>query len=79
MMRYLVQSRNRIFVKGFEILSIAKNIDKNIDKTCGAYSQKPFDHAKQCTAYVCKTSSKIKFKKQQKQLVIWLVIKLLKW
>ena len=32
MMRYLVQSRDRIFVKGYEFLSFIENIGKNIGK-----------------------------------------------
>ena len=32
MMRYLVQSRDRIFIKGCGLLSFAKNMGKNIDK-----------------------------------------------
>ena len=32
MMRYSVQSRDRIFVKGYEFLSFAKNMVKNIGK-----------------------------------------------
>ena len=30
-MRYLFQLRNQIFVKGYEFLSFAKNMDKYID------------------------------------------------
>ena len=32
MMRYSVQRRDRIFVKGYEFLCFAKNIVKNIGK-----------------------------------------------
>ena len=32
MTRYSIQPRNRIFVKGYRILSFAKNMDKNIVK-----------------------------------------------
>ena len=32
MTRYSVQPRNRMFVKGYGILSFAKNMGKNIDK-----------------------------------------------
>ena len=32
MTSYLVQPRDRIFVKGYEFLSFAKNMDKNIGK-----------------------------------------------
>ena len=62
-MRYLVQPRNHLFVKGHEFLSFPKNIDKNfgkkISKTLnGKYSQKLFDHAKQSATDEFKTSSK---------------------
>ena len=32
MMRYLVQPRNRIFVKSYGFLSFAKNVDINVGK-----------------------------------------------
>ena len=48
MARYSVQTRDRIFVKGYGFLSFAKNIGKNISKILsGKYSQKLLDHAKQ--------------------------------
>ena len=48
MMRYSVQPRDQIFVKGYGFLSFAKNTGKNISKNVsGKYSQKRFDHAKQ--------------------------------
>ena len=50
MTRYSVQSRNRIFLKGYGFLSFAKNLAKNIGKNIsknfsGKYSQKNLDHA----------------------------------
>ena len=61
-MRYSVQPRNRIFVKGYWFLSFAKNMVKNIGKNIGKYMsgkyiQKPFDHAKQFATDVLKTFS----------------------
>ena len=52
MMRYSVQPRDRIFVKGYGFLAFAKNMGKNISKNIskilsGKYSKKLFDHAKQ--------------------------------
>ena len=48
MMRYSVQPRDRIFVKGYGFLSFAKNMGKNIGKNVSEkYSQKLLDHAKQ--------------------------------
>ena len=62
-MRYLVQPRNHLFVKGHEFLSFPKNIDKNLGKKIsktlnGKYSQKLFDHGKQSATDEFKTSSK---------------------
>ena len=43
---------------------IVKNVGKNISKNLsGKYSQKVFDHAKQCGTDVFKTSSKKQLKK----------------
>ena len=41
-----MKHRNRIFVKGFEFSTFAKNISENLSKNVSMkYSQKPFDHA----------------------------------
>ena len=63
MMRYSVQPRDRIFVKGYGFLSFAKNMGKNIGKNIsknlsGKYSQKLLDHAKQSATDAPKTTSK---------------------
>ena len=52
MMRYSVEPRDRIFVKGYGFLSFAKSMGKNIGKNIsknlsGKYGQKLLDHAKQ--------------------------------
>ena len=49
-MRYSVQPRARIFVKGYGVSSFAKNMSKNFGKNksknvSGKYSQKRLDHA----------------------------------
>ena len=49
-MRYSVQPRDRIFVKGYGFLSFAKSMGKNIGKNIskklsGKYSQKLLHHA----------------------------------
>ena len=78
MTQYSVQTRDQIFVKGYEFFSFVWNIGKNISKRLsGKYSQKTLDHAKQSTADAIKTYLKRVIQKQQKQPVIWLVIKLL--
>ena len=54
-----------------------KNIGKTIGKKLsGKYIQEP-DHTKQSDFDTFKTASKKQFKKQQKQLATWLVIKVL--
>ena len=72
-MRYSVQPRDRIFVKGYGFLYFAKNMGRNVGNNIsknlsGKYSH--LDHAKQSAAVAFKTASKETFKKQQKQLVI---------
>ena len=69
-MRYSVQPRDRIFLKGYGFLSFAKNMGKNngkniIENLSGKYSpvmlamrQKPLAHAKQSATDVFKTASK---------------------
>ena len=62
-MRYSVQSRDQIFVKGYGFLSFAKNVGKNTGKNISKnlsskYSQKLLDHAKQSTTDTLKTASK---------------------
>ena len=57
---------------------MGKNIDKNISKSfSGKHSQKFLDHAKNLQEMHLKLLQKESFKKQQKQLVISFVIKLL--
>ena len=73
-MRYSIEPRDRIYVNGYGFLSFAKDMVKNLSNK---YGQKPLDNAKKSITDAIKTASKKHFKKQQKQLVIWLVIKLL--
>ena len=55
MVCYSVQTRDLIFVKGYEFLAFAKNIGKNISKTLSSkYSQKLLDNAKQSVTYALK-------------------------
>ena len=63
MTRYSVQTRDRIFVKGYGFLSFAKNLGENIGMSIsknlsGKYSQKLLDHAKQSATFPFKTVSK---------------------
>ena len=61
MIRYSVQPRDRIFVKGYRFLSITKNMAENIGKNIskilsGKCNQKRFDHSKQSAADAIKTN-----------------------
>ena len=65
---YLVQPRDRIFVKGYGLLCFAKNMGQcngeNISKNWSfKYSQKLLGHAKQFAIHVLKTTSKIVIQK----------------
>ena len=61
-MRYSIEPRNRIYVKGYEFLSFAKNIGKNLSNK---YSQKFIDTAKKSAS----NAIKMHHKKPQKQRV----------
>ena len=68
MMRYLVQ---KIFFKGYGLLSFAKNMDINIGKKFSKsvsfkYSQKSLDHAKKSVKIHLTLLQKEQFKKQLK-------------
>ena len=63
MTRYSVKPRDRIFAKGCEWLSFAKNIGRNIGKNISKslsskYSQEVLNHAKQYATDSLKTASK---------------------
>ena len=66
-MRYSIEPRDRIYVKGYGFLSFAKNIGKNLSNK---YGQKLIDTAKKSTADAIKLFLKEQSKKQQRQLVI---------
>ena len=77
-MRYSVQPRKQIFVKGYGFLSFARNMSKNIGKNisknligiCGSgmlnMRQNIFDHAKNLQQIHLKLLPKQLFKKQKK-------------
>ena len=65
-MRYSIEPRDRIYVKGYGFLSFAKNMGKRLRNK---YSQKILDSAKKSTADTIKTASKGAIQ-QLKQLVI---------
>ena len=65
-MRNSIESRDRIYVKGYGFLSFAKNFGKNLSNK---YGQKRFDSAEKFTTDAIKTASNRAIQ-QQKQLVI---------
>ena len=54
-MRYAIEPRDRIYVKGYGFLSFIKAIGKNLNNK---YDQKLLDSAKNSTADAIKTASK---------------------
>ena len=54
-MRYLIEPRDRIYVKGYGFLSFAKNMGKSLSNK---YGQKLLDSAKKSTTDAIKTASK---------------------
>ena len=54
-MRYSIEPRDRIYVKGYGFFSFAKNMGKSLSSK---YGQKLFDSAKISTADAIKTTSK---------------------
>ena len=66
-MRYSIEPRDRIYVKGYGFLSFAKNMGKSLSNK---YSLKLLDSAKKATTDAIKLLQKEHFRKQQKQLVI---------
>ena len=54
-MRYSIELRDRIYVKGYGFLSSAKNMGKNLSNK---YGQKVIDTTKKSTTYAIKTASK---------------------
>ena len=82
MTKYSVRLRNRIIVKDYGFLSFATIKGKIIgnyisQNVSGEYNQKRLDHAKTYTTDALKTSLEGVIQKNQKQLVIWLLIKML--
>ena len=54
-LRYSIEPRDRIYVKGYRFLSFAKNMGKSLSNK---YGQKLLDSAKKSTADAIKTASK---------------------
>ena len=62
-MRYSIEPRDRIHVKGYGFLSFAKNMSKS---KCNKYGQKLLDSAKQSTTDAIKTASKTAIQKNSR-------------
>ena len=54
-MRYSIEPRDRIYVKGYGFLSFAKNMDKSLSNK---YGQKLLDNTKKSITDAIKTASK---------------------
>ena len=54
-MKYSIEAKNGIYVKGYGFLSFAKNMSKNLSSK---YGQKLLDSAKKPTTGAIKTASK---------------------
>ena len=54
-MRYSIELRDRIYVKGYGFLSFAKNVGKSLSNK---YGQKLLDRAKKYTTVAIKPASK---------------------
>ena len=59
-MRYSIEPRDRIYIKGYGFLSFTKNMGKNLTNK---YGQKLLDSAKKSTADAIKTASKREIQK----------------
>ena len=59
-MRYSIEPRDRIYVKGYEFLSFAKSMGKNLSNK---YGQKLLNNAKTSTTDAIKLYQKEQFKK----------------
>ena len=64
-MRYSIEPRNRICVKGYGFLSFAKNMGKSLSNK---YGQKLLDSAKKSTTDAIKTASKRAIQKTAKAI-----------
>ena len=77
---YSTQPRYWIFVKSYGFLFFAKNMSKDIVENIvknlsGKYIQKLLDHANNLLEMDLELFEKEQFKKQMKQMAIWLILK----
>ena len=62
-MRYSIERRDRIYVKGYRFLSFAKNMGKSLSNK---YGQKLLNIAKKSTTDAIKTASKREIRKNSR-------------
>ena len=65
-MRYSIEPRDRIYIKGYGFLSFAKDMGKNV---CNKYNKKLLDRAKKSTIDAIKTESKRAIQKTAGDLI----------
>ena len=70
-MRYSIEPRDRIYVKGYGFLSFAKNVGKNLSNK---YSQKLIDTAKKSTTDAIQTASKRAIQKTADLLTVTFIL-----
>ena len=63
--RYSIEPRDRIFIKGYEFLSFAKNMGKSLSNK---YGQELLDSTKKCTTDAIKTASKRAIQKTEEAI-----------
>ena len=75
-MRYSIEPRDRIYVKGYGFLSFGKNMGRHANKVAKSlsnkYSQKLLDSAKKSTTDAIKTASKIETQKTAEATGDWI-------
>ena len=62
-MRYSIERKDQLYVKGYGFLSFAKNVGKYLSSK---YSQKLFDSAEKYSTNALKTASERSIQKQEK-------------
>ena len=73
-MRYSIEPRERIYVKGYGFLSFTKNMGRHANQVAKSlsnkYGQKHLDSAKKCTTDATKTHNKRYISPEERQQII---------
>ena len=73
-MRYSIEPRDRIYVKGYGFLSFTKNMGRYANKVTKSlsnkYGQKHLDNTKKCTTDAIKTHKKRYISPEERQQII---------